>query len=1218
MAIADIDGDGKPDIVTSNGAIFRNVSIPGNIAFEKNIASFGYGRNVVLTDLNADNKPELIFSDNNNAYFVLKNTSTKGLISFEAPVFIPGFSPTFMVAGDIDGDGKTDMVTADYYNNKLGVFRNTSTGGTISFDTALIIPALNAPFTISLSDIDGDGRPDIAVALVNCNLAVLRNTSSAGSLSFDAQINYIPGTFYGDHTVAIGDMDGDGKNDPVTSTATFEAMVSVLLNTYSTAPTIQSFSPTSGQRGDTITIEGTNFLGTNSVSFGNTTATSFKVISARIIKAVLDTGSSGIISLVTPNGAATDSGFSFLPSITVFSPASAAAGTMITIDGFGFDQIKAVIFGGASAVKFRVISNTRIEAVVGTGSTGKIKLISAVGEGSSINDFTFIAYPAPVITSFSPSRAGIGDIITITGNNFGSSIAENDVYFGTIKAKLVSASPNNISVIVPAGSVYEPILVTTHFLSAVAMRSFVTTIPGATNLTAASFIVQKNLPGGDYYGSDIHLKDLDGDSLLDLIVPEVAGFQTYRNIGAKNGPLTFNDAQSFISTSPGTDYFGGNIAVADFDGDGKPDILQMDQFSNIGIMRNISTVGNINFDSVNIIYSPFSPIGVYVHSFSVGDLNMDGKPDIAVANAWGILTYIYLNTTVGSKISFDEPLRFRLVSAPTDIKVIDIDNDQKPDIVETGVSVDSDSITVSILRNTTTNGIVSFAPKIDFIAGTSYHLQLGDVDGDDTPEIIAAENYGIAILRNTSTASTISFSPKLFIPLREAYPRSIGLNDLNGDGRPDIFTGQNDFDSIIVFQNFSSPGNLNFIKKYSYPISSGSAGIVAGDLDRDGRPEIVLANQPGQSNIAILKNFVGDILEKQACTGSSFGLQSSITGNNYQWQQNAGLGFVNISDDNIVSGTTSPVIQFSNVPSSYNNFQYRCVVDAHYSSAIALSLGNNSFVPAIAISTTTGFVCKNSPVEFTATTLNANTAIVYKWQLNGINAGTNSMAFSTMPTDSSSEVSCYMTTTALCGLNETIKSNALSMAIDEVIPEITINGKTNVYKDSTTVITAIPINAAGSSISYNWQDSTALHGWQHITGTDSATIAYKPLRSGDRLKCSAFSNTSCPNPANGNSNVLIFTLNTITGIAPIPGSNYHIHYYPNPVNNKLYIDSLNAAEHWQSIEIVPVTGIGIGKVIYLGSQINVSIDVEGMVPGYYIAVLRRKQGVAVYLKFIKL
>ena len=216
-------------------------------------------------------------------------------------------------------------------------------------------------------------------------------------------------------------------------------------------PTITSFTPTTGGSGETITITGTNFIGTTSVTFGGTEATSFTVVSATSITAVVASGTTGVIVVTTTAGSATSSGifiFTLAQSITSFSPTSGAVGTTITITGKGFTGATSVKFGGTEATSFVVVSATSITAVVASGTTGTIVVITPGGTATSSVTFTFI--PAPTITSFTPTTSGAGATITITGTTFtGATIVK---FGGTAATSFVVVSATSIIAVVATGT----------------------------------------------------------------------------------------------------------------------------------------------------------------------------------------------------------------------------------------------------------------------------------------------------------------------------------------------------------------------------------------------------------------------------------------------------------------------------------------------------------------------------------------------------------------------------------------------------------------------------------------------------------------------------------------------------------------------------------------------------------------------------------------------
>jgi hypothetical protein len=171
--------------------------------------------------LDGDGKPDLAVTNQNSASVsVLRNTSTSGSLgtsSFAAKVdFATGTRPLSVAIGDLDGDGKPDLAVANQNSASVSVLRNTSTSGSLgtsSFAAKVDFATGSFPSSVVLGDLDGDGKPDLAVANPGSdNVSVLRNTSISGSIvagSFAAKVDFTTGTV--PLSVAIGDLDGDGK-----------------------------------------------------------------------------------------------------------------------------------------------------------------------------------------------------------------------------------------------------------------------------------------------------------------------------------------------------------------------------------------------------------------------------------------------------------------------------------------------------------------------------------------------------------------------------------------------------------------------------------------------------------------------------------------------------------------------------------------------------------------------------------------------------------------------------------------------------------------------------------------------------------------------------------------------------------------------------------------------------------------------------------------------
>jgi hypothetical protein len=264
--------------------------------------------------------------------------------------------------------------------------------------------------------------------------------------------------------VSFGDTDAQNfvVNSPTQITATVgsgssgtimvgmpdEKATSASSFTFTLVPTINFFAPASGGSGTSVVISGTNLTGATMVSIGGTAAQSFTVNSANQITAIAGSGSSGVISITTPNGTGSSTqSFTFKsmptststststttpasttstpdPTITSFSPTSGGSGTSVVITGMNLIGAAAVTFGSTSAQNFMVNSATQITATVGNGGSGVISVTTPGGTASSSSVFTFNSISTTVPTTTPTTTLSNNKSAILTFNLTGLTNAE--------------------------------------------------------------------------------------------------------------------------------------------------------------------------------------------------------------------------------------------------------------------------------------------------------------------------------------------------------------------------------------------------------------------------------------------------------------------------------------------------------------------------------------------------------------------------------------------------------------------------------------------------------------------------------------------------------------------------------------------------------------------------------------------------------------------------
>jgi len=559
--------------------------------------------------------------------------------------------------------------------------------------------------------------------------------------------------------------------------------------------------------------------------------------------------------------------------VTSFSPTSGPVGTPVTLNGVnlaasGFPS--STSFNGVAATQIN--TPTSISTMVPPGATsGPITVRRGCLIVNTAN-FNVTTSTGPIISSFSPSSGPIGTTVTITGTNFSATPASNIVYFGATRATVTVATATQLTVTVPSGATYEPISVNVDGLVGYSTAPFVVTFPGGGTIAACSFDPKVDFTTGAFplVGS---MGDLDGDGKVDLAVRNGAGNSVSLLRNTSSGPGNISYAAKVDLAVGGST---SSLTIGDLDGDGKLDVATANGPSNtLSVLLNNSTAGTLSY-APKVDFTT----GTNATSLASGDLDGDGRTDLAAVNYSSNTVSIFLNTGTAGSIGFAPKVDFTTGTNPRSVSIGDLDGDGKDDLVVANYASNS----ISIFLNTGTAGSVGYAPKVDFTTGSGpFSISVGDLDGDGKPDLAVSNDASatVSVFRNTASGvGNINFAPKVDLA-SGTNPRFFSIGDLDGDGKVDLAVA-NLTGLISVFQNTSTIGSISYAAKVDFASSSPSVSI--GDLDGDGKADLAAVNF-SSSSISVLRNTIASLstvtITSFAPATAAVGTSVNIVGTNF-------------------------------------------------------------------------------------------------------------------------------------------------------------------------------------------------------------------------------------------------------------------------------------------------------------------------------------------------
>jgi hypothetical protein len=674
---------------------------------------------------------------------------------FALPVrYATGTRPRAMAAGDLDGDGRPDLAVANFDSADLSVLRGRPDG---SFAPAVRHAAGGGPVAVAIGDLDGDGRPDLAVANnlhldsvsggATGNVAVLRNT---GDGDLGAAALYAVGR--NPSAVAIGDLDGDGRPD-----------LAVVNN---------------GSRNGALEVD--------------------------------DAGSVSVLRGDGRGGFATPVHYP-----AGVRPFAVAVGDL---DGDGRADL----------------------AVTTTGARYEDRMVNVLlGQAGG-------AFAAPVsyLAGFGPRAIALADtgtdgaldLLVLNTGSADVSVLENDGAGHFSAAARYSVGE-------------EPMAVAVGDLNGDGRADL-----GAVSSVAEDVTVLLGSAGGGYRGARsqatggsrptaIGIGDLDRDGTPDLVVlgdkSLTNGSQLAVLLGdGRGGTRTAN----VYAASDAGSWSPRALALGDLDGDGALDVATASYFGegvNVALGKGDGTLGD------GVHYAT----GNYTVGLAMGDLDGDGRADLAVANGRNEIGEVSVLRNEGGG-TLGAPARLPMgAGTPSSVTLADVNGDGRADLI-VPIRINDAAGTVNVLLNA---GGGTFAAPASYLTGPSPRMvAAGDLDGDGKPDLAVTNtgNGGVSVLLNAGDgtfARPVGYAAGV-------QPETVALSDLNGDGSLDLAITGAWSNGVVALVN---RGGGRFAPAVRFIAGAAPTALAAGDLDLDGKPDLAVSNgvsATGGGGVTVLLN----------------------------------------------------------------------------------------------------------------------------------------------------------------------------------------------------------------------------------------------------------------------------------------------------------------------------------------------------------------------------